>query len=311
MKKHPLVTALILLLLTALFSGIFICIRFIDKSRPVDIPETETELQAIYYVPDPDIDAQLLTVNEWSRPGLPTSDIKNIVIHYLGNPGTTAQENRDFFEDLKDYQTDYMSANYIIGLEGEIIQCVPDGEIAYASNDANDTSISIENCHMDESGRFLKKTYISLVHLTAYLLEKYHLSIDDVIRHHDVTGKQCPAFYVEHEEAWEVFKEDVTYYYELSKQSDPDALATVEFRLRGIGYTYLSKADAQNTIQEETEVPEDESLYDEPYDYYSDSGYDEYWYDDQYYDDGYSETYWDDYYEESYYEDPYDMQAPF
>ncbi len=230
---------LLLLITIALFTGLIICVNFTKKDRPEpeQVTEKETEIESVHYVPVPDIDEQLLTLNDWSRPGLPTSQISNIVIHYLGNPGTTAQENRDYFEGLKDYQTDYMSANYIVGLDGEIIACVPEGELAYASNDANDYSISIENCHMDESGRFLKKTYISLVHLTAYLLEKYHLTVDDIIRHHDVTGKQCPIFYVEHEEAWEAFKKDVAYYYELSQQADPDALATIGFRLAGISYT--------------------------------------------------------------------------
>ena len=31
----------------------------------------------------------------------------------------------------------------------------------------------------------------------------------DVIRHYDVTGKLCPLYYVEHEDAWAQFKADV------------------------------------------------------------------------------------------------------
>lgn len=88
------------------------------------VEETETEAVA---VPRPDIDKQLLTVNEYSRPGIKTDGIKYIVVHYLGNPKTTAQQNHDYFESLKnDLDEVYMSANYIVGLDGEIIQCVPD-----------------------------------------------------------------------------------------------------------------------------------------------------------------------------------------
>ena len=94
-------------------------------------------------VPKPSIDVQLLDINDWSRPGIPTEGIRKIVVHYLGNPKTTAQENHDYFESLKDLQDTYMSANYVIGLKGEIIQCVPDGEVAWASNKANYYSISI------------------------------------------------------------------------------------------------------------------------------------------------------------------------
>ncbi len=164
------------------------------------------------YVPRPQIDEQLLTVNEYSRPGIKTDGIENIVIHYLANPRTTAQENRDYFESLKDLGDTYMSANYIVGLEGEIIQCVPDDEIAYASNSKNSTSISIENCHKDTSGKFTQKTYDSLVRLTAYLTERYNLGRDDIIRHYDVVGKLCPLYFVEHEDKWEEFKDDVMEY---------------------------------------------------------------------------------------------------
>ena len=30
-----------------------------------------------------------------------------------------------------------------------------------------------------------------------------------VIRHYDVTGKNCPKYFVEHEDEWEQFKKDV------------------------------------------------------------------------------------------------------
>ena len=34
------------------------------------------------------VQADLLTVNPWSRPGTPLEKIDGIVIHYVGNPGT-------------------------------------------------------------------------------------------------------------------------------------------------------------------------------------------------------------------------------
>jgi len=178
--------------------------------------ETETDRVVTFglAVPKPNIDVQLLTINDWSRPGIAVNDIKKIVIHYLGNPETSAQENRDYFESLKDLQDTYMSANYVVGTEGEIIQCVPDGEVAWASNRANYYSISIENCHHDTSGRFTDATYWADVHLVAYLTERYALDRDDIIRHYDVTGKDCPLWYVEHPDEWEKFKDDVMTYRE-------------------------------------------------------------------------------------------------
>lgn len=157
----------------------------------------------------PDLDVQLLTVNPYSRPGIATEEITGIVIHYVGNPGTTAQENRDYFESLKDSGETYASSHFVVGLEGEVIQCIPTSEIAYASNSRNDDTISIEVCHPDETGKFNDVTYDSLVELTGWLCEYLQVSPENVIRHYDITGKECPLYYVEHEDAWEEFKLDV------------------------------------------------------------------------------------------------------
>lgn len=152
---------------------------------------------------------QLLDINEYSRPGIESDGITGIVIHYTANPGSTAQENRDYFEGLKDSHETSASSNFVVGLEGEIIQCVPTWEVAYASNERNKDTISIECCHPDETGKFTEETYQSMVQLTAWLCRKYSLTADTVIRHYDVTGKNCPKYFVENEEAWANFKEDV------------------------------------------------------------------------------------------------------
>ena len=159
----------------------------------------------------PALDVQLLSVNEYSRPGIQVDHIDGIVIHYTANPGASAQDNRDYFENLARNHTTKASSNFIVGLEGEIIQCIPTWEIAYASNDRNGDTVSIECCHPDETGFFNDATYRSLVHLTAWLCNKYGLTADSVIRHYDVTGKICPKYFVEHEEAWQDFRDDVAY----------------------------------------------------------------------------------------------------
>lgn len=153
------------------------------------------------------IDEQYLTVNPYSRPGTELKKVNGIVIHYVGNPGTTAQQNRDYFEGLKDSKATSASSHYIIGLEGEIIQCIPRNEISYASNERNVDTLSIECCHPDETGKFNNVTYNSLVTLTAALCETYQLDpLTDVIRHYDITGKLCPLYFVEHEDEWDSFK---------------------------------------------------------------------------------------------------------
>ena len=162
----------------------------------------------------PEIQVALLPVNEYSRPGTPLNQVKGIVIHYTGNPGTTAVQNRGYFESLAETKTTKASSHYIIGLSGEVIQCVPLDEIAYASNERNVDTISIECCINNEAGKFTDKTYDTLVHLTAWLVGEYDLTISDIIRHYDVTGKICPKYFVEHESAWEDFKLDVKTYIE-------------------------------------------------------------------------------------------------
>lgn len=159
----------------------------------------------------PVLDVQLLSINEYSRPGIEVDHIDGIVIHYTANPGATAQDNRNYFENLAKSQITKASSNFIVGLDGEIIQCIPTWEIAYASNERNGDTVSIECCHPDDTGFFTDETYCSLVQLTAWLCNKYGLTADQVIRHYDVTGKLCPKYFVEHEDAWKAFRKDVAY----------------------------------------------------------------------------------------------------
>ena len=161
------------------------------------------------FVGAPPFDVELLDINEYSRPGIPLEEINGIVIHYTANPGSTAQNNRDYFEGLKDSHETKVSSHFVVGIEGEIIQCIPSSEIAYASNSRNSDTLSIECCHTDETGKFTEATYTSLVRLTGWLCYRFNLTSQDVIRHYDVTGKICPKYFVDHPEAWEQFKADV------------------------------------------------------------------------------------------------------
>lgn len=159
-----------------------------------------------YNVEGLSIQHQFLTVNPYSRSGKTLGRIKGVVVHYTANPGSTAKNNRDYFENLKDKQTTSVSSHFIIGLKGEIIQCVPLNEIAYASNNRNKDTISIECCHPDESGKFNTSTYQSLQKLVKSLMETYHLDTEDIIRHYDVTGKICPKYFVDYPKEWTKFK---------------------------------------------------------------------------------------------------------
>lgn len=188
----------VLLILTAVL-GIYSCAS--GTGRAYTLADVDAS--------QPEIDVQLLDVNPYSRPGTETEEITGIVVHYTANPGSTAQNNRDYFNGLKDSHETEASSNFIVGLDGEIIQCVPTWEMAYASNSRNIDTVSIECCHPDETGKFTDETYRSLVQLTAWLCVKFNLTQDQVIRHYDVTGKNCPKYFVENKEAWDQFKQDV------------------------------------------------------------------------------------------------------
>ena len=152
----------------------------------------------------------LLPVNEYSRCGDKLERVNAVVIHYVGNPNTTAWQNRSYFENLATTGETSASSNLIVGMEGETLLCVPLDEVAYCSNDRNYDTVSIEFCHPDADGKPTQATYDTLVKLTAWLCGLYGLDAQEgIIRHYDVTGKQCPVYFVENAAAWTQFKSDV------------------------------------------------------------------------------------------------------
>lgn len=150
-----------------------------------------------------------LTQNAYSRPGEALDTVNNIFVHYTANPGTSAAQNRSYFEQLKDTHERSASAHFIIGYEGEILQCIPLNEIAYAVQTRNYDSVSIECCYLNADGSFTNETEESLVELLVYLLKTYNLKSEDILRHYDCGGKKCPLYYVEHEDAWKKLKAEV------------------------------------------------------------------------------------------------------
>ncbi len=150
------------------------------------------------------VDVQLLETGR-ARSGAKLEAVNSIVVHYVGNPGTTGQNNRDYFAKP---DTEVCS-HFVIGLEGEVIQCLPLDERSAASNHRNKDTISIEVCHPDSGGKFTQESYESLVKLCAWLCKNSGLKASDVIRHYDVTGKLCPIYYAKNQEAWDQFIKDV------------------------------------------------------------------------------------------------------
>ena len=133
----------------------------------------------------PIITEDFIPINEFSRPGEVLPEVNNIFVHYTANPGTSAAQNRSYFENLGITGETSASAHFVIGYDGEIIQCVPLNEIAYAVAGRNYDSISIECCYLSADGRFTNDTYQALIRLSAWLLSEYDLTPEDMRRHYD------------------------------------------------------------------------------------------------------------------------------
>ena len=174
--------------------------------------EKQTVSEKTY--PDITFDVRFLDPNPFSRPQLALKKVHAIVVHYTANPGVDAVANRNYFNNLpkaneRKQKKTYASSHFVIGLDGTIVQCIPLEEMAYASNDRNSDTVSIECCHKKENGKFTAQTQAALIQLCTYLCIKFDLTEENLIRQYDVTGKICPKYFVEHPDAWETFKKDV------------------------------------------------------------------------------------------------------
>jgi N-acetylmuramoyl-L-alanine amidase len=165
---------------------------------------------------------KLLTINPYSRPGKPLSLIKGIVVHWVANPKTTAEQNRNYFESLKHGTAGrYAGAHFIVGLEGEVLQCLLENEVGYhvgaqkytqralkeLSSYPNNCTLGIELCHTNWEGEFTEKTLTTAKELLLELCERYRLGKGNIYRHYDITGKECPKYFVAHEDQWVNFLE--------------------------------------------------------------------------------------------------------
>lgn len=152
------------------------------------------------------------------------SSIKYIVMHYTANIGDTASNNCKYFANT----VTKSSAHYFVN-DSTIMQSVPCEYPAYSvglglmkkpyiANPShykkckNTNSISIEMCGSRTSREATEETKHTAAELAAALMREYDIPIDNVIRHYDVTGKQCPAWAVDSAE-WTRLKSLIMQYY--------------------------------------------------------------------------------------------------
>lgn len=136
-----------------------------------------------------------------------TQPIEYIVVHYTANTGDTAQNNLDYFARTKTGT----SAHYFVD-ENEVCQSVQDTDVAWHCGSKNPrhpycrnaNSIGVEMCNSvgsvpeavrDRTAAFVRQK-----------MKEYGLDVNHVLRHYDVTGKRCPAPWVDNPAEWMEFK---------------------------------------------------------------------------------------------------------
>jgi N-acetylmuramoyl-L-alanine amidase CwlA len=147
-----------------------------------------------------------------------SSRIEYIVVHYTGNDGDTAYNNTKYFK------TEYRgaSAHYFVD-ETSIWQCVLDEDIAwhcgttgtyYHKKCRNTNSIGIELCSRVKDGKYYipEETLTRAAELIHYLRQLYNIPMSNILRHYDITHKQCPAPFVEDKSQWADFLSKVEYF---------------------------------------------------------------------------------------------------
>ena len=141
----------------------------------------------------------------------PTNTVEYIVIHDTGNsePGSGAMSHYNFFKggDRKS------SAHYFVD-DHQVVQIIDDSEGSWhsgvkyktpATPISNQNSIGIEMC-INSDGNY-NQAMKNTIDLTAYLMWKYNLDMNHVVRHYDANGKVCPLTMSENGWAdWHEFK---------------------------------------------------------------------------------------------------------
>lgn len=146
-----------------------------------------------------------------------------IVIHYTGALGSAKQQCEYFAGGDRG-----ASAHYFVDHNGDVYQSVEDQNSAWHCGSKtgykhpvcrNTNSIGIELCCKttgdknvaDANWYFEDATVASAIALTKELMAKYNIPADHVLRHHDVTGKACPAPYVfnKGKHTWDQFQKAI------------------------------------------------------------------------------------------------------
>lgn len=148
--------------------------------------------------------------NEWRKVGY-------LVIHYTGNKKDTAKANANYFttggrEASAHFFVDNTNIYQSVELRDVAWHC-GGVKVYYHTSCRNSNSIGIEMCCTAGNYKVSQKTITNTAHLAAYLCKKYNIPVENIVRHYDVTHKQCPAQFVgegSNYNEWKAFKNQVS-----------------------------------------------------------------------------------------------------
>ena len=140
------------------------------------------------------------------------SDICYLVIHFTANDGDSAKNNADYFAR----EAPGASAHFFVD-EREIWQSVQEKDIAWHCGTRgmyfhpycrNANSLGVELCSRKRGEKyyFTPETVKNAQQFVRSLMKRYSIPAENVVRHYDVTHKNCPAPFVEDAGAWQKFK---------------------------------------------------------------------------------------------------------
>lgn len=176
-----------------------------------------------------------------SRKRRHSEKIEWIVVHYPAMPGCSAYKVKHYF----DTTSRQVSTHFVVDDIGWL-ELTPVKEAAFhcgslntSKNGAfNGNSIGIDICDnkkcvktisaSDTDWYFTSETLKQARTLIVQLMIQYHIDIDHVCRHYDVTGKVCPRPFVGKDEScyrnnmscfdlWDAFKAEIQIEYEVKK----------------------------------------------------------------------------------------------
>lgn len=139
-----------------------------------------------------------------------TSTIKYIVIHYTANDGDSDEANGNYFRNNKvsasahyfvddDSITNSVQDNYVGYSVGgsKYKDCATTGGGKFYGKCTNANSLSIELCDTIKNSTIYpsQKTIDNAIDFCKLKMVQYGISKNNVIRHFDVNGKHCPAYW--------------------------------------------------------------------------------------------------------------------